>query len=186
MNVQIQECYRCSNCGQIYRSRLRAEQCCQPKECIKCGKELPGNWYCDTCTECLDKKRYEKAKKLSIHEWEEQYPISMVCLGEDQYFYDVDEALEYMAANYDDEDFMAVTYVYGALPDRAELNCDNIIDQFEEEYDIEDFYVDDEGVKELREFLIEWNRKYGQTYYYRNDNIIIMIPDELKKEYLKN
>ena len=56
--------WQCEECGAVYESSLRAESCCKVYQCDTCGKFLEK--YRTRCDTCIEKLKYEKAKKLDI------------------------------------------------------------------------------------------------------------------------
>lgn len=73
-------------------------------------------------------------------------------------------------------------YVYGTTMESMEIDANQMLQQAEEDSDVEDFYFDDAGAKELREFVKQWNAKYAKSYYSWNDKVVVMLPPEYQKE----
>lgn len=63
-----------------------------------------------------------------------------------------------------------------------EIDANQMLQQAEEDSDVDDFYFDDAGAKELREFVKQWNAKYAKSYYSWNDKVVVMLPPEHQKE----
>ena len=69
--IQI-KAYKCDKCGKIYVDKSVAEICCKQYFCEYCGKETPK--YFLACSECSDKRNFEKATKMTYEEYIEKYP----------------------------------------------------------------------------------------------------------------
>lgn len=188
MNVEETKAYKCTNCGVTYIDKSLAEKCCKPKHCEDCGTELPYKWYRTVCEPCAEKRYFDRSVKMKIEEYNEKYSNNMVFYN-DNYYSDVYECLENLFDQCNDNQEVKelvdnLEYIYGTECDLVELDGDSIIEQMEQDSNIEDFEVDSAGYKELNDFLVEWNKKYG-TKCYSQDKIAIMIPIELRKEYIK-
>src|SRR6185369_10937636 len=82
----------CGQCRIVHRTEGGAVECCAPRKCSECGKEVDRYWtVCESCRNERDaraeRERFEKANKLT--DWD-----GWVSLG-DRYFESVDELLEY-------------------------------------------------------------------------------------------
>jgi hypothetical protein len=188
MNVEETKAYKCTNCGNAYLDKEFAEKCCQPKHCEDCGKELPYRWYKTVCESCDEKRYFDKSVKMTIEEYNEKYPNNMVFYN-DEYYLDVYSCLESLFDNYDSDDEVKelvdnLEYIYGTECDEVKLDGDSIIEQMEHDSGLDEFRVDDAGYKELNDFLLEWNKKYGAKCYFQ-DKIAILIPRELREEYAR-
>lgn len=188
MNVEETKAYKCKNCGVTYLDQKFAEKCCKPKHCEDCGAELPYKWYKTVCKPCAEKRYYDKSIKVTIEEYNEKYPNNMV-FHNDTYYSDVYDCLESLFGNCNNDEEVkelveSLTYIYGTESEKIELNGDSIIEDMETNSNLEDFSVDDKGYKELNDFLVDWNKKYG-TVCYSQDKIAILIPKELREEYAK-
>lgn len=186
MNVEEIKAYKCTNCGTTYLDQSFAEKCCQPKYCEDCGKELPYKWYRTVCESCAEKRYFDKSAKMTIEGYNAEYPNNMVFYN-DEYYSDVDSCLESLFDRCSNEEEVKelvdnLGYIYGTEAIDVELDGDSIIEHMEEESNLEDFSVDIAGYKELNDFLKDWNKKYG-TKCYSQDNIVILIPRELREEY---
>lgn len=189
MNVEETKAYKCKNCGVTYLDQSFAEKCCKSKYCEECGKELPYRWYRTVCEPCAEKRYLDKSVKMTVEEYSEKYPDNMVFYN-DIYYSSVDECLESLFDNCDTEDEIKelvenLEYIYGTESDKVELDGDSVIEDMEVNSNIEDFQVDSEGYKELNDFLVDWNKKYGTTCY-SQDKVAILIPRELREEYARS
>lgn len=164
--------YECDICGKMSYSKDFAENCCKPRLCNKCGCEIPSKSCFLTCDDCREKEWFEKATKILPQDYKED-----MVYFKDNYHYSIEDCLDGIS----EEELKNVTYVQGCERNRHELNYDNIITDFENDADIEDFQIGKQGVTELKEFLEKWNKKYGIDIYYPN-NVAILINDEFKKE----
>lgn len=181
MNVIYNSFYQCGQCGRVYDIEAMAEKCCKDKRCEDCGCALPSDYYFLVCDECKEKRVYERSEKLTIDEYNKKYKGNMV-FYKDNYYPDINDCLESLSWNLSKEEFFNISYIYGTLPYSVKLDYENIIEDMEENSNLEDFYVDDEGRKELKDFLKQWNKKWG-TIAYMVDNIVIKIPQNILQKY---
>lgn len=180
MNVEQATAWKCTKCGQYYINKESAEKCCvKPKKvCEDCGVELDTKWYYTVCDSCREKRRYNRCRKMTIEEYEKEFPDCMVIVGDDNYYSSVEDALE---SCYGDEEEIP-HYVYGTEKQFIEVNIDGAIENA-----LEDAYEDAEfdNTNELYEFVKEWNKKNRLTAFYEA-KIVIDIPEEVRKEYIGN
>lgn len=172
--------YKCSKCGGAYLSKDVADKCCEAKYCEDCGKELPYKWYRTICSSCSDKREYDRATKISyndyiVHHKDDYYTL---CIG-DKFYTDIDDLFDSL----DEDEFEEIEHCNGVCKERMELNYDDILTNFEENVDIEDWQVDKEGYNELKVFLEQWNKKYGTDRYSCDNKVIVLIDKSLKEEY---
>lgn len=166
--------YECEKCGTKSYSKSVAENCCKVKHCDICNSELLYYNHLKTCDSCREKQWFKKANKILPQDYKED----MVYFKEN-YHYSIEDCLDDMSK----EDFDNVTYIQGCEKERHILDYDNIITDFETDTNIEDYQVDKQGIKELRDFLEQWNEKYGVDSYYPS-NVAILIDEDFKKGYL--
>lgn len=188
MNIEKVSAYKCGICGTTYLMKEFAEKCCQPKYCEDCGSELPYKWYYTTCNACHEKREYDKATKMTIEEYNEKCPDNMVYYG-DEFYFSVEDCLESLFCNCEDaqevQDLVEnLEYIYGTYAIPIQLDGDSIIQSMEEDSNLEDFDVESDGYKELNVFLEGWNKKYGTTAY-TQDEIVILIPKDVREKYAK-
>lgn len=129
---------------------------------------------------------------MTIEEYEKEFPDNMV-FYDDKYYSSVDDCLESVIGEISltwlqDKDMLFaclenLKYIYGTEKNSVELDAESIIVDLEENSNLEDWEVDNQGRKEFKEFVIEWNKRYGTGCYMASD-VVIMVPDELKREYL--
>lgn len=172
--------YKCSKCGKGYTDKSVADKCCSPKYCEDCGKELPYKWYRTICSSCSDKREYDKATKISYNDYIVQHKDDYytLCIG-DKFYADIDDLFDSL----DEDEFEEIEYCNGIYKDRMELDYESIIDEMIEESDMDEFEVSKSGYDELEQFLIGWNKKYGEDRYSCDDKVIVLIDKSLKEEY---
>ena len=181
MNVIEGKSYKCSNCGHTYLTYDLAEKCCKPKSCEDCGNPLPHKSYLRVCEECQEKRQYNNAEKLMPDEYNDKYSNNMVYY-KDNYYCSIEDCLFDLCNQLSYEDFLKVKYIYGTIPYDIKLDFYHIVEYFEEEANIEDFQMDSKGYDELKEFIKQWNDKYGEVGYIA-DNIAIILSEDYMKEF---
>lgn len=171
--------WACDKCGKLYQDKYVADICCKQYHCEICGKETPR--YMLKCNSCQEKARFEKAKKMTPEEYEATCPGNMV-FWEDEYYASVDELLERLA-----DEGMSLgdlpKYCYGTTRVYMRLESGEILEHIEEEIDCEDLHFSDEAYKEFKEFAAKWNEKHEEYCFFCDDEIVILIPEELKKDW---
>lgn len=80
------------------------------------------------------------------------------------------------------ENAQIVNKLFNQFSHDMEIDANQMLQQAEEDSDVDDFYFDDAGAKELREFVKQWNAKYAKSYYSWNDKVVVMLPPEHQKE----
>lgn len=129
------------------------------------------------CDSCAEHERFEKARKMTLAEYYEEFPGNMLYYGE-EFYDDIESLLDSIDCDYED----IPKYVYGTTMESMEIDANQMLQQAEEDSDVEDFYFDDVAAKELREFVKQWNAKYAKSYYSWNDKVVVMLPTEYQKE----
>lgn len=157
--------YQCEKCGKVYTDKYLAEICCKQYHCEDCGKETEK--YRMLCQECAEKRRYEKAEKMTYKEYCEKYPDYPLFL-DDEYYWELEDLIDRF------EEGEEPKYCYGTTKERVELDIDNAIDNAEEELPEDDFF---DNKKELYEFVDKWNKLNGRDVFYENTKLIILIND---------
>lgn len=163
----------CGKCGKMYVNEQAAENCCKQYYCSVCGKPVPK--YFTKCDECREKEIFEKAKKYTKEEYERLFPDNMVCLGDDEFFDSVDEAIECC----EEEERNAPEYLYGTTLIEAKVDADRALTDAEEEADIEDAYFPDKARKEFFDFVNAWNKENSYYGYAKDSGTIIVLSKEL-------
>ena len=70
--------YMCEKCGKIYAGggigtdEYLANMCCKQYYCEDCGK--PTEKYNYVCPQCLEKRKFNKATKMSYSEYIKRFP----------------------------------------------------------------------------------------------------------------
>lgn len=98
---------------------------------------------------------------MTIQEYKENYGDNPVAEKD----HDIEVKLWYT-----DEEIPTGEY-YGTVKERAELDANSIIDDFEQEYDIENC----DGKEKLKELVEEWNKTYGVDLYYINEKCEVIV-----------
>lgn len=181
MNIKQIEAWQCENCGKAYISKQAAEDCCKEKPkkiCEDCGVELDPKWYYTVCDSCREKRRYNRCRKMTIEEYEKEFPDCMVVVGEDNYYSSVEDALE---SCYDNGNEIP-HYVYGTKKAFIEVDIDGAI-----ETALEDAYEEAQfnNTKELYDYVKGWNTRNRLTVF-DEERIVIDIPEELRNKYITN
>jgi len=153
------DAFKCLNCNKVYLKEDIAKDCCAPKFCQSCGKQL--NNYMLKCDSCIEKQRFEKAEKLN--EWEGKV------YHNDEYYDSVEEFIE----SCEDNENEIPEYIYVAEPRKWKgLNID-LDSQLEDEY--EDAIENIVEITELEEFLKKWNEKQNIISFVPNFKKVVMI-----------
>lgn len=171
MDVIEKTAYQCGKCNKkAYFDRQLAEDCCKPRYCEDCGKELDPKWYRTVCEPCHITRLFSKAEKLT--EWDgwvyrEGYGYN------DGYFSSVDELLQYC----EDEGEDPPEWVFVCSETKHELDTDNILENMlDDAYEgARDHLVDE---KELYDFIEAWNKKQYVTSYYPDYKKVLIIEKE--------
>ena len=170
--------YLCEKCGKQYPTEYLADICCKQYYCENCGQ--PTEQYHLLCKECSEKRKFDRAKKMSYSDYIKQFPDNMIWDGEDYY-----SELEEMADLYVCGNLSAPDYVWGTEQYRVEIDIDSAIECAEVDANLEDFSFDTYGETDsLRKFVKQWNEKNGVNAYYGDYSIAIVLTDK-EKEWFK-
>lgn len=162
--------YTCLKCNHTYIDKHTAEVCCKQYYCKVCGVKTPA--YHIMCGKCREKEVFETAEKVSIEDYHERFPDNKV-FYRGEYFSSPTSCLKMRKWR----KLNAPEYIWGTDSYEVEIDADSVIEDMITNSSLEDFEVEKSGYNELREFLKEWNQKYGTTAYMQND-IAILIPKE--------
>lgn len=149
--------WQCEECGAVYESSLRAESCCKVYQCDTCGKFLEK--YRTRCDACIEKLKYEKAKKISYEEYKEQYPEEMLVTKKGEF---IEEP------NGEDD------YYYATITEKVGIDADEVIESIQDRL-YEDGEISEEGIEKLEEFAKEWNKKYALPVYHEDRYIVVEV-----------
>jgi hypothetical protein len=172
--IQI-KAYQCE-CGKTYNDKYVAEICCKQYHCETCGAETKKYWL--MCDPCREKRDFDKAKKITIEEYEKEYSGNMVYYN-DNYYTDIDDMLDSLCCH--DVDILP-SYCWGTDKVPVEIDAISVLDELLENSNCEDIDFSKEAYQEFKDFAEQWNKKWSQYYYMMND-IVILIPEEVLKEY---
>ena len=168
--------FMCDKCGKIFATgnkqsdKYLADNCCKQYYCEDCGKPLPKYQY--VCDSCLDKRRFEKATKMSYSEYIKEYPDYPIYYDE-EFYWELEDFLDYCKS----EDIPIPEFVYGTYKEPVEIDIESTIQETEENSDIEDFYF--ENTQELIDFVNDWNKENGTACYYQDImTCIVLTPEE--------
>lgn len=161
--------YTCEKCGRIYLNEQKAVDCCAPYHCECCGRETPR--YILKCETCRRKEKYEKARKLTIQEYESEFPGYMLYDGSD-FFADLDELVDH----YEYNDCPLPMYVFGTFRVYGQLSPFAILKEIEDELDCEDLMFDQAAYDEFRAFAKTWNERHEIYCYHPCEDIVVLIP----------
>lgn len=170
--------YKCEKCGKIFAGggigtdEYLANICCKQYYCEDCGK--PTEKYNMVCGECMEKRKFDKAKKMSYSQYVQEFPNYMIWFN-DKYYMELEELIEDLEC----DDLPIPEYVWGTEKERIEINIENEIENTEQNSDLEDFYFD--NTKELIDFVEKWNKENGTDAYYMSYNIAIVLTPEERK-----
>lgn len=136
-------------------------------KCI-CGNERLE--YRTLCDECIEKNRFQKANKINIKNYQDNFIYD---IKTEKYFQDIDDMEEY----YEDEEMKLPDYVYGCIGIEFSLDMYGIVENelldnhFEDAFD----YVDMESLKKLQKIVDEWTKSQGIVSYEVDYNLAILL-----------
>lgn len=171
--IQI-KAYQCEKCGKIYTDKYLAEICCKQYHCEDCGKETEK--YRILCHECAEKRRYEKAEKMTYEEYIKKYPDNPLFL-DDEYYWELEDLIDNFKEGEEPK------YCYGTTKERVEVNIDCAIQDAEEELPEDSYFYNTQG---LYDFVEKWNKVNGQDVFYENDKLIVLIDENDWKPLFSN
>jgi hypothetical protein len=165
--------WECEKCRKAYINKVVADDCCKDKpvvefsNCRVCGADIQKNK--TICYECLQKERYEKGEKIKYSEYELNWLYDE---GSERYFGDIYDIAEY----YEDIEIDMPKWVYGCDVIDFKIDIDSVLESASENM-YEDFDYSQESVdlKELYDYVEEWNKKQTATAYESNYKKIILL-----------
>lgn len=175
MSIKI-DAYTCEKCGKAWLLKEKADDCCkekEPRKCRVCGKKIEPPYL--ICCACKTKERYEKAKKIKYSE----YKIG--CLWDEhmeQYFYDKEELMEaYLdQALEKGEQPIYPEWCFGCVEKHFKINIDAALEFAEEDmYDEFDRNQDLVDLKELYDFIEQWNKRQSAKAYYMDYTTVVLL-----------
>lgn len=172
--------YMCEKCGKIYvgggigTDEYLANMCCKQYYCEDCGK--PTEKYNYVCPQCSEKRKFDKATKMSYSEYIKKFPDYPIYFNEN-FYWELEDLKEYQYYN----DLEMPEYVWGTVKERVEVDIETAIENAEENSNLEDFYFDD--TKELIDFVKKWNEENGTDAFYQSyDIVVVLTPEERSLE----
>ena len=170
--------WHCGYCGRACETKEDADKCCADRVCKTCGVSIGKRDYylmCDSCREIAAGEKevnsFNKAEKLTIKEYSEKYPNYMVSIGDDCCDVDdIDSELEYYGL-----DRKQIHYMWGTYKFINTLDPEYIENNFVENVEVEDFYLDKQARLEINEFCEKWNEKHAETVFYKSNNVVVLL-----------
>ena len=169
--------YACGYCGKLWRNKEDADMCHMDRTCDECGVVIEKKSYYTLCDSCRIKKEqkkiqdlYDKATKISYDEYMKlYYPV----VHNDVFYFD---DLDYLLEKSEDEDDSMPNWVWGARLSNIKLDPYDIIQNFEENVELDDYGMDKSAVNEIVEFCKQWNEKHSQDVYYEDNSVVVLLP----------
>ncbi len=165
--------YKCKMCGKVYYNKVVAEECCKGKEkpknkCRVCVCEVEPPW--TICRSCREKERYDKAIKIPYAE----YKIPMLYDERtEKFFSDPEELEEEYFDNLEDE---VPAWCYGCVEIPFKIDIDNAIESASEKmHEDFDYERDVMSLKELHEFIKQWNAKQTAKTYEVDYKTVVLL-----------
>ena len=170
--------YACGYCGKLWRKKEDADMCHMDRTCDDCGVIIEKKSYYTLCDSCRIKKEqkktqdlYDKAIKISYEDYMGLYPDYPVVYNDVFYFDDLDYLLE----KCEDEGDSIPKWVWGTKLSNIKLDPYDIIQQFEENVELDDYEMNKSAVNEIVEFCRQWNEKHSQNVYYEDNSVIVLL-----------
>lgn len=169
MTIEI-KAFMCENCRKSYINKRVAEDCCKDKPvnntCRVCGIEVKKPWL--ICGVCKTKGYYENAQKIPYKD----YVVAMFYSEDiDKFYSEYEELEEDIYNNAFDEKIPESEIVYpkwafGCKEIPFKISIDSALEHASEEmYEEFDCDRDIVDLKELHEFIEQWNRKQTARAY---------------------
>ncbi len=174
------EAYKCEKCGGLFYSENSAINCCKSSNCKSCGKEI--SQYRNECDECLEKQKFESAKKYTYEQYVKEFPDNYIYYN-DKYYPNMDELLDDIYYNSVGDKIEFPEYVYGTNEFIIDIDIENVICNAEDDSDVEDFEFN--NTKELIDFVNEWNERNSSKAYAMTYKTIVYVPEDMKKEWVE-
>ncbi|OPY64110.1 MAG: hypothetical protein A4E56_00164 [Pelotomaculum sp. PtaU1.Bin065] len=179
MPIEV-KAYKCEKCKKAYLSEKVAEDCCKdvPKNntCRVCGVEVKKPWM--ICDYCKTQEYYDKAKKIPYKD----YKVAMFYSEDtDKYYSDIDELMEDIDNRAFDDGIPETEVVYpewafGCKEIPFRIGVDHMLEIASEEM-YEEFEYDRDVVdlKELHEFIEQWNQKQTAKAYVPDYKTVVIF-----------
>lgn len=179
--------YQCDKCEAAFFNQDAADRhcCTHDRHCEDCGALLKPEYYYAVCDSCRAKRevnreseRFAKARKLTVAEYEKEFPGHMYTDGDEVYACEAD----YVADEIADRTDKYPTYVWGTKREEIKLNADSIILMLvEHDNAYEGYEVSDLEIAEIRKFVEQFNEKYTDYSFFTNYNVAVLIPEPQKE-----
>ena len=173
--------YACGYCGKLWKEKSDADFCHSDRTCTECGVVIGKKNYYTKCESCMIKSKvaaekvlFDNARKMTVKEYAEEFGENPIFFN-DEYYYDVEDIFDSI-----DEEDNKPNYVWGTKATTITLDAENIISNFEENCELEDYSMDYDAQKEIFEFCKQWNEKHAQTVYYQDKKVAIILDKEIE------
>lgn len=168
--------WKCDKCSKVWLDKQVADDCCKDKEgtnkCHVCGCDVNKPYI--ICSDCKEKERFEKAKKVKYNDY------NVGCMwdeNKDKYFWEKEDLEEdyYNDAFDNGEEPVCPEWCYGCtvIPFKVDIDCaierasEDMHDEFENSMIVD--------LKELYEFVENWNKKQSAVTYYMDYNTVVLL-----------
>ena len=175
--------YQCDKCKKAFFDQDAADghYCTHDQHCEDCGVLLKPEHYYTVCDSCRAKReskkeaeRFAKARKLTVAEYEKEFPGCLYSDGDDKYAYEADSVADEIAERTDKYPI----YVWGTKQEEINLNADSIIQMLEEHDNAyEDYEVSKDAIEEIREFVEQFNEEHADHSFFTNYNVAVLMPE---------
>ena len=119
------------------------------------------------CTECKEKDRFRKAKKVSLEDYEEEDIYDNI---RDEYY-----PVDVLSETYESE--QPPKYVYGCEPIKLSLDMANIVENECDDNHFEDAFscIDSGSIREIQDMVDIWCKKEGVTSYAIDWDTVVLL-----------
>jgi len=169
MNPTTVDCYKCSECKNIWANKKMADKCCTRKHCEDCNTVLPSKWYRTVCEPCHEKRVFDRAEKLTPEQWDGWVQSDKIGCNEG-YFESVDALIDHC----EDEGVDVPEWVFCCTSERHQVDADYalehmLVDAYE---DARSALVDED---EFYAFIEQWNAKQTVESFFADWKRVVIL-----------
>lgn len=184
--------YKCDKCGQAWLTLSSANNhvCSNNRKCEICGNTIEKDFHYTLCRRCkaikdknkylmIEVKRYEKAKKISVEEYENENPNGLYYSNE-RYYFDIESFLDSIYRGGED----VPDYVWGTYKEPIQLDADAIVELLQDnDVAYEGYEVSSKAKKDIQDFVEQFNSEHTEYSHWPDYETAILVSDELKTKY---